>query len=352
MHTLYMMPLAAYCLGFASLAFLPRWRWLVLAGLAAFFLCSWAFYDLSGADGPGAAIAVFVAAALALGFVAGFAARAVILAAGWSGRMIPQASALLSTLVLVPLPTFGWASWHNAVQRARWAPPSAECTSSLHVATLGNMRLALPLAPVISVGQGAEYAPAYRFDVNEQARRFCQKSSGSPPALTNLTLRLEAGPSGPLNLRTSWFCARRQDYGWWDDVCRGKPGDPASEYPVKMTLYRIDRYNAARMHAFSADELGKPPADKGEFADIGGGVVRYSDEHDSYYKRADVPGYLARCFQAKSRRPPELYCDAGYRLTPELGLIYEFRTAPDDFAERSRQVDEKAREIVESLRAR
>jgi len=69
---------------------------------------------------------------------------------------------------------YGLSLWRTSVQKARWEPPSSECTSSLHAATLGTMRLALPLAPVIAIGQGEEYAPTYRFDINEQARQFCR----------------------------------------------------------------------------------------------------------------------------------------------------------------------------------
>jgi len=72
MHVFYTAPLIAYGLGFVCLAFLPRWRWLAFGTLAAFPFCLWLFRDLSQADGPSAAIAVFIAAALALGFASGF----------------------------------------------------------------------------------------------------------------------------------------------------------------------------------------------------------------------------------------------------------------------------------------
>lgn len=352
MHSFYTIPLIAYGLGFACLAFLPRWHWLALGTLAASSFCLWLFRDLSQADGPGEVIAVFVAAALALGFASGFIARTIILGARWSGRIIPRAVTLLATLILIPPLAYGFSSWRTSVQKARWTPPKAECTSSLHAATLGTMRLALPLAPIIAVGEGEEYAPTYQFDINEQARRFCRESAPLPPALTNVNLRLEPDPSNALHLRSSWFCTQRQDYSWWSEVCRRQRGAPPSEYPVKMSLCWIDHYNAARMHAFSADQLKKPPARDGNFVDIGDGISRFNDAHNSYFTRADLPGYLARCYGTRSESRPELYCSAGYRLTPEIGLIYDFRADADDFAGRSRTADARAREVVESLRAR
>jgi hypothetical protein len=174
MHVFYTAPLIAYGLGFVCLAFLPRWRWLAFGTLAAFPFCLWLFRDLSQADGPSAAIAVFIAAALALGFASGFIARTIIIGARWSGRIVPRTVTLLATLILVPTLAYGLSLWRTSVQKARWEPPSSECTSSLHAATLGTMRLALPLAPVIAIGQGEEYAPTYRFDINEQARQFCR----------------------------------------------------------------------------------------------------------------------------------------------------------------------------------
>ncbi|OJU00912.1 MAG: hypothetical protein BGN87_15755 [Rhizobiales bacterium 65-79] len=118
-----------------------------------------------------------------------------------------------------------------------------------------------------------------------------------------------------------------------------------------MTLYWIGHYNASRMQGFSADQLAKLPGRDQSFVAVGDGISRFNDEHYSYFTRADLPGYLARCYRTGAKSRPELYCSAGYRLTPEIGLIYDFRADADDFAERSRAADARARKVVERLQA-
>src|SRR5688572_12087980 len=90
----------SYTIGFALLAFLPRWRWLLSAMASALVLCTWAFYDMSHADGPGVMVALPVAGMVALGFIAGFVARAAILTARSCGHPIPTALVLSASFAL------------------------------------------------------------------------------------------------------------------------------------------------------------------------------------------------------------------------------------------------------------
>ena len=68
-----------YSLGFALLAFLQRWYWLLVGGLLAFALTVSQFHAIAQDEAEGAEIGVVVMVFVATGLASGFLARAVVL---------------------------------------------------------------------------------------------------------------------------------------------------------------------------------------------------------------------------------------------------------------------------------
>ena len=141
-----------YAAAFASLAFLPRWWLLLPAAAGALALYLWTISDLRAADGPGVIFAIPLVFFAGLGFAAGFLARATLL----STRSLERAG--LRTAVVLPIAFIAapaifwiWSTWSVRSAEARRAPPSATCLTQRHPATLGDLRLSVPLVPTIAL---------------------------------------------------------------------------------------------------------------------------------------------------------------------------------------------------------
>ncbi|NML09725.1 hypothetical protein HHL08_06110 [Sphingobium sp. AR-3-1] len=350
MDPIYSLFFVCYAIGFLLVAFL--WRWYLLPiGVGLLLLLWWVIRGVFNEDSPGVIVAAPMVGLAFLGVLAGLlAALIVLLTRKLARRWASPVVILPATFFTVPVVVFGLLFWQQTSLKARRAPPSASCLARLHPVVLGGTPLALPLAPALSVGQGREYDPNYPLDLNEKARKFCAETSAGPIKITNLTARLTPDYSRHLAVRRSTFCASAKPYGWWHDLCRREHGDnPPSEYPREVSFYVLGEYNARKMHAFSADELERLKVDSLTAKELGRGVRRYGDGHYSYFTRRDVPGYLARCYSTGPVKT-DLACVAGYRLTPRIGIIYEFATPADAFAEKSVAFDQRARQVFESLK--
>ncbi len=344
MTAIYVIFFICYAIGFLLLAFVRRLQVLLPVGAGALLLLAWALSDVTGEDSPGVFIAAPMVLLVILGLGAGFIATLLVL---W-GRRYSQswkvpAIVLPATFIAVPALAFALTSWQRAGAKARFAPPSPACLARPHPVILGDTPLAVPLAPGLSVGTGRDFFPNYLFEINEKARQFCAETAAGRVTITNLTVRLV-----PARSPTDPFCASSRPYGWWHDLCRRNYDDPPSDYPSKVTFYVLGEYDARRLHAFSADELAEFQPRGMAAVDLGDGVRRYGAERP-YFTRADVPGYLARCHRT-TQPHAALACVVGYRLTPRIGVIYDFTTRAADFPERSATVDRRAQEMLESLK--
>lgn len=350
MDLIYTLLFLCYAMGFLLVAFFWR-RYLLPIGAGFLLLLWWGIRSVFNGDSPGVIIAVPMVGLAFLGVFAGFlAALIVLLTRKYARRWALPVIILPATFITVPVLVFGLFFWQQTNLKARRAPPSASCLAHPHPVVLGGTPLALPLAPAFSVGQGREYDPSYPLDVNEKAREFCAKASAGPVKITNLTARLTPDYTRYLAVRRSAFCASAKPYGWWHDLCRREHDDnPPSDYPREVSFYALGKYNARRMHDFSADELERLKVDDRTAKELGRGVRRYGDGYYMYFTRRDVPGYLARCY-ATGPDKADLACVAGYRLTPRIGIIYEFVTPADTFAAKSVAFDQRARQVFESLK--
>lgn len=351
MNPIYLIFFVSYAVGFLLVAFLWRWYLLLPMGAGLILLLGWALRGVFNEDSPGVIIAAPMVGLALLGVLAGVIASLIILltrrcSRGWTAPAI----VLPTTFVAVPVVVFGLFSWQQTNMKARREPPSSACLTRLHTVVLGGTPLALPLAPAFTVGQGREYHPSYSLDVNEQARKFCEETAAGPVKITNLTARLTPDHTRHLAVRSSAFCANARPFGWWRDLCRREhDDDPPADYPREVTFYALGEYEANKMHAFSADQFARFKTGNLPVVELAGGVRRYGEEKYPYFTRSDVPGYFARCYRT-TQPNADLACVAGYRLTPRIGIIYDFTAMAADFPERSAIVDRRAREVFASLR--
>jgi hypothetical protein len=136
--------LGAFCL----VAFLPTVRWWLAGGFVAFLISLWLTSEASRSDGPGTIFAVVFTVAAMGGFTTGMIARGLVLAGRGLGWKIAHPLLVLPVvLVVVPIVWLQTEKVAAADRMAKFAPPSAACTNTRHVATLGGVTLKLPISP-------------------------------------------------------------------------------------------------------------------------------------------------------------------------------------------------------------
>lgn len=347
-----------YLVAFALLAFLPNWRWLLAGLIVALSLVVWAYNDVTRSDGNGlgiviAAVWLFVAG---LGLVAGALARGIVLF-GRSNNWSLVRTIIVHPVVFfsVPLLLAGWLSLENEQRKAFQAPPEAACAEGVHRAVLGEVELALPISRAIRVGEGFEYNPSWMFEINDHARRFCRQAQLAPPQLTNIQIDLGTRTSVQSStLYESAFCRSQQPYAWWASSCRRETLEPSRDFPEETTIYVIGRYNAAKMHAWAVEnrsldrrEMARLPQ-----ARLDGGAVVYTGQHQRYFTLDARPEFLAQCHEMTKADGAELGCVGGQPIGDGLGLIVEFRADQPTFASDAEHALARAREILDSLKAK
>ncbi|MBC8129120.1 MAG: hypothetical protein H7Y08_02215 [Rhizobiaceae bacterium] len=345
-----------YSIGFSLLALLPGWRSLIAGSLGAVALSGWAFGDVGSMDSPAVIVALPMVGFASLGLFAGGLARAATLL-GRARRWRLSHPLLVLPLVFVAVPALflALAFWQNKAQEARLAPPSPECTARLHDAMIADVSLAIPLAPAIDVSLGQGYDPTFVFRINQHAREFCSSASAGVPSITRISIdvggRVPRGPAG----RNEAVCSQRRPFAWWQALCRESDTSDGAKYLEAVNVYVLGRFDARVLLAMSAEITDW---ERSEMAAItpqraGDGLLTYVGAHNIFFTRADVPGYLARCYRMSQVDDlADLYCSVGYPLTAELGLVYRFRTREISFDRTARQADSSARAIFESLRKR
>jgi hypothetical protein len=351
---IYLFLAAPYVIAFVLLAFLPGWRSLLLFTVAALLLSRWQFNETyENGDGPGLLLALPMILCAALGFFAGFLARAIVLASQRFGWHLTGRATVTLPMVLVGVAAgmIALERLNDARRAARLAPPSPECVETTHAARLGDVVLDVPIAPVIHVGSGVGYDPNYSFEINEHARQFCDLSKSSQIVLTHLTFDL-SWYGNRYDAKRFAFCARRRAFAWWSAACERKE-EALAAYPEMVTVYAIAEYESARIQVLSAQSsiqyrsamLGLPIRAVGD-----GSAVEHIGKHQSYYTRSGADDYIAECRAASGATDGEdLYCQTGFALPSGLGLIYRFRAKRREFALQSEQIDKAARAILESL---
>lgn len=339
-----------YLVPFLVLFAIPRWRWFVPAAIAAACLTLWQWGDVQHADGPGALFAAAGVFVVAVGFVAGGTARVAVLATErWLTGILPNAAFGTLFFIAVPLGVDLWGHAEDAARARRQAPPSLACRSRLFDATMAGAHLRVPLIRGLLLNQGPDFYPAYLFDVPEQARKFCSDAMRSPPALTNLTVNFYSGVQSDPAFRQKPLCDAPRKEAWWPALCRFDRDAPP---PVlELSLYDVNRYHAGKMMAWDADRglfyakyypgLQWVPEGKFERAERGGEI-----EFRSAAWRGGASTYYAQCSPQHGDR---LGCIAGYRLTPALGLVYQFRARKNSFERDALAADDYARKLATSF---
>jgi hypothetical protein len=343
-----------YTAGYLLLAFLPGPRVLGAVFLLTFGYCCWALFQFRHMENVGVLMSAVSCAAAACGLAAGAIANGIVLF-GRSNGLKPFYAVIIHSVAFFAIPAIvSLTTWRESEGRtARMAEPAAECAEQLHAAKLGEVELALPIARAIHVGEGFEYDPSWAFDLNEQARKFCEHARGRPPQLTNLQINLDTRTAVQSNqLYPSAFCRTEQPYSWWTSLCRRENVKVSKEFPGETVVYVIGKYNASRMHAWAVEDRAAERAQMEGLprTRLEGGAVAYAGEFHSYYTLDARPDFLARCQQTSGEPDGQLACTGGLPIGQGLGLIMEFRADKPTFAADTEHAIARALEIFDSLK--
>jgi hypothetical protein len=344
-----------YLVPFCLLFFMPDWRSLLIASVLAFIFMQWATNDARHADGPGSIGAAIFVGATGLGFAAGFIGRVILLCLRhWNAAWAKSYLIGPIIMILVPALVFAYTKYEHAAMKKRNAPPSLACINHLHPAMLATLKLQLPLAPAISVGEGYQYEPHYLFFINKQARKFCAHTQEATPKLTNISISFEQrhGETG------SAFCQNTQLQSWKKYACEDHHGKPMTGYPVSMTLYHIGHYNVNMMHATSVDEFQHFQTFEKKLKKMGktGEYTKYDAGHDLYFVASEKlqaeahASKLVKCFvSATPLDKNALYCQTGYQESRDIGVIYDFSTTEQNFLTDMKTIHQSVEDIIDSM---
>ena len=343
-----------YTAAFLGLFLLRRPLWLA-AGVAAAGLVLALLYafaqSISGEAALGPAILFYV---ISFGFAVGVGARLAVMAAGrWSKRKWLETLIGLAFCVGAPALMIGWSKVQQERTRARYAPPSLECKTRLHDARLGDRIVRLPLVWGIQVAQGPTPAKSISFYAQEKAREFCEATQHGKPRLTLVRIDLPQLESGRETLQP--ICRIPRAEPWWPALCRHEARSPIDLYSI--ALFDPARFDSATYLSFSVEPPGADRASQGPRWQRDGPFMRATNGRDIYWRGPARDGaasaYLARCYEDLNARdrPDGLRCKAGYRLSPGVGLVYDFRVDGTDFVPEALRQDERVSAVARSLLA-
>lgn len=319
---------------YAIAILMPSWRVLlgyaiILGGLFGYF---WIDYWLES-HGPGfnlhagGVISLGLIGAATLGFVTGVAARSVTLLAAKLGR--PRAVILLSVHILA----FPFAAaivaapglWHEW----KYRPVSASCSGAIFEVRIGGNRLALPVAPFLTVYQRSSPPyDAYYFRNPSTLRAFCAISeNGKRPVRVAVA---------EVSLQNAWmsdsYCTKHAE-GWAKRPC------------AAIAARNHDHFNTTnfpnRLDVFSS-------AEKPRGFSIGGST------YDEWRGRSPpiVPGtsYATTDFKTETGTPLTFacaplgtsgrqWCATTYRWRDDASIHYDFTATPQTIVKTGLQVD-------------
>jgi hypothetical protein len=341
----------AYPLGFFLLAFLRRWLWLLLVASSALLFCAWAFVAVQNIEGDnfryGYLFGTVAITFLICGLAAGFLFRVGVLKSRRLQQEGPRAVFGVAVFVLVPALFCGTVYGSYRIRENLRAPTLA-CASGLHQATLGDMRLGLPMAPNLVVETKQAAGPAeYWFDVPENITRFCALAATAPPELVSVNLQTEITVAN----RSTWFCAERRDYDWWQIACPPDRGRKESGFPAAIYVFLIEK-SRYTFYARPHEELKRIQAGERPLIQAADGFRRYGKNDWSFsYISDDDTSYIAECEGGKITKSAYMSCTVARELAPNIGMTYRFGATDDTFAARARSFDAKATALIASLKA-
>ena len=337
----------SYLSGFLVLAFLRRWRELLLVGSAAVLFSAWAFVAARRLESYDGLFAIVALTFLTCGLVAGFLFRAGVLKLHRLREEGLQAAFGTAIFVLVPALFCGTAYGLHRIGETLRAPTLA-CASGLHQATLGDMRLALPTAPNLVIKTKRTSLPDYYwFNNPEDISRFCNLAATSRPALASVKLQTDVVSLD----RSTWFCAERRDYDWWQTACRPDNARTEPRFSGEIEVFLIDQSRNIH-HARLWEELQRIQAGERPLISAADGFRRYrKDDRFFSYIRDDDTGYVAECEGGKNTKSAYMVCSVARELAPNIGLTYRFGVTDDNSAKHARALDVKATAFVTGLQA-
>ena len=344
-----------YAVTFAAMFVLREPKWLGAGILVAGGLVAGHFFIGRNAGGD-AGIGVFIFGAVAaFGFASGAAARGTLIALR-RRHLSKRATITVFLLFFVGLP-LAVNLWGAAQQRAsqrRYAPASLECKMRLHEARLGDRIVRLPLVWGTQVYQGPTPAKAISFYAQEKAREFCERTERGKPRLTMVRIDLPQLETGRETLQP--ICKTPRSEAWWPALCR-------HQAPKHTDVYSVVLVDPARFDTETYLSFGFAPAERAEMQYDSrwrkdGPLMRTGSGYEMYWRGPPRPGavspYVARCYEDLNdrERPDGLRCKAGYRLSPGVGLVYDFRVDGSEFVPEALRQDERVSAIARSLLAR
>jgi hypothetical protein len=343
-----------YSVPFLALFLLPRLSWLVIGAALASLIVGGLFAAMQRSSGDAGIAAYLTFFVVTLGFASGGVGRLALLALGPKGRG-RKATLLGAALSYVTLPALivVQSKVRETQHRSRYAPPSDECRSRLHEVKLGESRVYLPLLTGIHLSEGRSIEKSSSFYPPEKAREFCERAARGAPRLTAVRIFFSSLETHP-NVRFRPPCDRRRPQAWWPALCRFERGKRMEIHSIG--LFDPARYDSRTMLSFELD------SGEGSGIPVGShwtrdpdGFARARSDGTTFLRGTTRPGALSpwvgRCVQQSSTVSEEIIwrCWAGYRLSPTVGLTYNFEAGIDTFAEDTRRIDGQVFAIAKSL---
>ena len=192
----------------------------------------------------------------------------------------------------------------------------------------------------------------YYLQLNEHARRFCADAEAGPLPLTNLRLELRTNYTNKLAVEHSRFCRNVQPWPWWQSICRPEAVPKGRMQLLKVSFYVPGRYPAAKMYAFSAEEMDARAARLAALPSRAAGddLRAVSNAHGVAFFRPGRPPFAARCHRpSRTDARSRLYCVAGARLGGQVSMVYEFETTEGDFPAASREAEAAGAAILNNF---
>ena len=343
--------LLLYAVAFGALFMLREPAWLAGGGLLAFLAVIGHFALGRNATGD-AGMGVFIFGVVAaVGFASGAAARATLLALRWGDSRRHTAAVGLLFLCGVPLTLQLWGYVQQREAQRRYAPPSMACKSRLHQARMGDRTLRLPMLWGMTAHTERDLSGQISFYQQEQAREFCEAAERGEARLTMVRIDFPQLHEQPNPLQP--VCMTRRAEAWWEPLCRYQRPEQFDLYSI--ALVDTKRFATERFLSISPPAAGPGTQAFGTGWSRDGPFMRIGSGYRVYFRAPRRPGaaspYLAHCYEDRNDavRPDGLRCKAAYRLSPEVGVVYDFRIDGEEFAAEALRQDKRVFAIANSL---
>ena len=149
------------------------------------------------------------------------------------------------------------------------------------------------------------------------------------------------------------ICISPRPEAWWEPLCRYRRPEHYDLYSI--ALVDTKRFATDRFLSISPPAAGLDTQYYGAGWTKDGPFMRIGSGYEIYFRGPPRAGaaspYLAHCYEDRNDavRPDGLRCKTAYRLSPEVGVVYDFRIDGEDFAVEALRQDERVFAIVNSL---